>query len=216
MPAPSAWLYVLARDPAGAKTRLGGILDPESRARLATAMLEDVLAACADVPFARRVVVTESPAVGEIARRHACEVRGVPLASTLDAAVAALAHAAAGDAGRALVLASDLPLLGAADLGALIDAADVAEVVVAPDRHRRGTNALLLSPPGVIAPAFGPGSFQRHLERARQAGARARTVSTPGTATDIDDSADLRHVLRATGLGPRTAELLGSLYLPAM
>ncbi|MEK7864170.1 MAG: hypothetical protein AAB295_13035, partial [Chloroflexota bacterium] len=74
----------------------------------------------------------------------------------------------------------------------------------------------LLSPPQVIAPTFGAGSFGLHLERARQAGARTRTVATRGLATDIDDSADLRHVLRETGLGPRTAELLGSLYLPAM
>lgn len=216
MPAPSVWLFVLARDPAGAKTRLSGILDPDARSRLAAAMLEDVLAACADAPFVRRVVVTESEAVREMARRSAYEVLDAPLASTNTAASAALDHAAAAGAARALVLASDLPLLGAADLAALVAAADAAEVVIAPDRHRRGTNALLLTPPAVIAPAFGPGSFQLHLARARQAGVRPRTVSARGIATDIDDSADLRHVLREPDLGSRTAELLGSLYLPGV
>ncbi len=215
MPATKVWLYLLARDPVGAKTRLGGILDPHSRAGLAAAMLEDVLAACADVPFSRRVVVTESETVRDIARRRGCDTLAVPLASTNDAAIAALAHATAGRAPCALVIASDLPLLRAADLDALVDASDVAEVVIAPDRHRSGTNALLLTPPAVIAPAFGAGSFRLHLDRARQAGVRTRTVATRGVATDIDDSVDLRHVLRDPDLGPRTAELLGSLYLPA-
>ncbi|MEK7863971.1 MAG: NTP transferase domain-containing protein, partial [Chloroflexota bacterium] len=124
------WLYVLARDPAGAKTRLAGILDPDSRARLAAAMLEDILAACADAPFARRIVVTESQTVREIARRAAWETLDAPLATTNDAAAAALDHAVAGGAPRALVLASDLPLLAPADLTTLVAAADTADVVI--------------------------------------------------------------------------------------
>ena len=34
--------------------------------------------------------------------------------------------------------------------------------MIVPDRHGTGTNALALTPPDVMAPAFGEGSFERH------------------------------------------------------
>ena len=56
-------------------------------------------------------------------------------------------------------------------------------VTVVPDRHGTGTNALLLAPPDAIAPAFGPGSRERHAERAERAGldgrGRAARVARP-------------------------------------
>ena len=42
-----------------------------------------------------------------------------------------------------------------------------ADVVIVPDRHGTGTNALVLSPPDAIVPAFGEGSKARHVEAAR-------------------------------------------------
>lgn len=202
------WLFVLARDPAGAKTRLAGILDPESRARIAIAMLEDVLAAAAATPFARRFVVTESAAVRDTAMRSSAETLDVPLSGTNEAAASALRYAAAHGVERALVLASDLPLLLPTDLEAMLAAADDADIVIAPDRRQRGTNGLLLSPPLAIAPAFGPDSFRVHRERARHARARTRIASSVGVSTDVDDGEDLRLVLGASILGRRTAELL--------
>ncbi len=211
---PETWLLVLARDPAGAKTRLASVLDPDSRSALAVAMLTDVLAAAREAPFARRIVATESAAVRGVAASMGAETLAVARSGTNGAAVAALAAAGKG-AGAALVLASDLPLLAAPDLEALLEAAGAAEVVVAPDRHRRGTNALLLTPPAAIAPAFGQDSFRSHRERARDAGLRSRIVTTRGLATDVDDPDDLRLVLGEPSIGARTAELLGGLFLPA-
>lgn len=211
---PETWLLVLARDPAGAKTRLASILDPDSRAALAVAMLTDVLTAAREVPFARRLVATESAVVRGVAASMGAETLAVARSGTNGAAAAALA-AAAREAGGALVLASDLPLLEAPDLEAMLEAAGAAEVVVAPDRHRRGTNALLLTPPAAIAPAFGEDSFRLHRERASDAGLRVRIVTTPGLATDVDSPDDLRLVLHEASIGARTGELLGGLFLPA-
>ena len=45
-----------------------------------------------------------------------------------------------------------------------------------PDRHGTGTNALLLTPPDVIAPSFGAGSRERHERLAREAGADVRVA----------------------------------------
>ena len=68
-------------------------------------------------------------------------------------------------------------------------------VVVSPDRHRQGTNALLVSPAGLIEYDFGPGSFQRHCERAIKAGARLEVCELPSLALDVDHPEDLEVVL---------------------
>ena len=55
--------------------------------------------------------------------------------------------------------------------------ADASAVI--PDRHGTGTNGLLMSPADAIGPAFGPGSCDRHLDRAARAGWRRRARSCP-------------------------------------
>ncbi len=67
-------------------------------------------------------------------------------------------------------------------------------VVVAPDRRRQGTNALLVCPAGLIEYDFGPGSFQRHCKRAREAGARLEILELPSLALDMDLPEDLELV----------------------
>ena len=205
------WLCVLARDPAGAKTRLSGVLDQASRANLAAAMLEDVLAVTGEVPFARRLVVTDSELVRDAALFAGAESYHVPASGTNDAASAAARHAETAGAARVLLLAADLPYLVASDLELLL--AEDARVVIAPDRHFRGTNALVLAPPSMIEPAFGEESLRVHRERARLASTRAHIVTSRGLATDIDDPADLRLLLREPGAGRRTRELLESIAI---
>ncbi len=50
-------------------------------------------------------------------------------------------------------------------------------MTIVPDRHGTGTNALLLAPPQAIAPAFGPGSCERHAAPGRRGRRRARSRS---------------------------------------
>lgn len=209
MPARDTWCLVLARDPAGAKSRLAAVLDERSRAELAVAMLADVLAAAGAVGFACSVVVTESDAIRAVARQAGAETLAVPRSDTNDAAAAALRHAHAAGAPRALVLAADLPLLRADDLVALVDASDDADVVIGPDRHGRGTNALLVAPPLVINTAFGRDSLRLHREQAGRAGLRLRVITRPGIATDVDDEDDLRVVRADATLGSHTRDALG-------
>ena len=209
MPATGTWLRILARDPSGAKTRLAAVIDPDARSRLAIAMLEDVLAAAADVPFAAHIVATESERVREIARGVGYGTLDVALSDMNGAATEALHAAAARGAARAVVLAADLPLLAADDLTELLAAADEADIVIAPDRRRRGTNALVLAPPLVISSSFGAESYRRHRAAGRRAGARVVDVLRPGLAHDVDGPDDLALLLRAAALGANTAEVVG-------
>jgi 2-phospho-L-lactate guanylyltransferase len=64
-------------------------------------------------------------------------------------------------------------------------------VVVVPDRHGSGTNALLLTPPNVIRPAFGPGSRERHEGLAAEAGATCASIDVLTLGLDVDTVDDL-------------------------
>jgi hypothetical protein len=97
------------------------------------------------------------------------------------------------------------PGLTAADVAALVAlaGADAPTVVLAPDRHERGTNALLLRPPDAIPFAFGPDSLARHQAVATARGLPVRLYYAPGTALDLDTPEDLAALPeRAAGLHP--------------
>jgi 2-phospho-L-lactate guanylyltransferase len=120
-------------------------------------------------------------------------------AATLRGIAAAIERGAT----RVLLVPGDCPALDPAELDDLLadadaEASDGPAVVVVPDRHGDGTNALLLTPPGAIRPAFGPGSRERHERLAAEAGAACRVaeVSTLGLDVDtVDDLAALRVAL---------------------
>ena len=83
----------------------------------------------------------------------------------------------------------------------LIDRAiDPPVVVIAPDRHLKGTNALLISPSGLIEYDFGENSFERHCQQVREAGARLEIVNLPSLGLDLDLPEDLE-LIRSLELG---------------
>jgi 2-phospho-L-lactate guanylyltransferase len=190
-----------------AKSRLGSAFP--HRPTLAEAMVGDVLAALGQVPGLDDViVVTAEPAAARAADAagayvvHDPEETGQSAAATrgIDAAVER-------GAGRALLVPGDCPALNPAEVTQLL--ARTAAVVIVPDRHGTGTNALLLTPPSAIAPAFGTGSFARH---SALAGGRAEVCEVPSLGLDVDTPDDLQ-ALRAAlaahaGGAPRTRALL--------
>ncbi len=92
-----------------------------------------------------------------------------------------------------LVVHGDVAWLAVEDVQAIVTlaAADRA-VVIAPDRHDKGTNALLLKPPCVIDFAYGEGSAQRHAWLARQAGIEPLWYRSSSISLDVDVAADLK------------------------
>jgi 2-phospho-L-lactate guanylyltransferase len=141
-------------------------------------------------------VVSRDPNALSIARDHgAMTVRedGQPHLNTAltRATVVAQVNATRG----VLVLPADLPLLRRDDVLALIDkAVKPPVVVISPDRHKKGTNALLMIPPDLIEYDFGEDSFQRHCERAEKAGARLEIVELPSLGLDLDLPEDLEMI----------------------
>jgi 2-phospho-L-lactate guanylyltransferase len=81
-------------------------------------------------------------------------------------------------------------------------------VLIVPDRHRTGTNALLITPPDALAPSFGPGSCERHAALAAAAGVHHEIIELPSLALDIDTPEDLVALAELPDAGVRTHELL--------
>jgi len=204
-------IVIVARDPRGAKRRLRSVLTPAEREALSRAMLADVLAACRDTRT-DVLVVTESATVARMAhatgaRVHRTEAHGTRACARIGTRIAQKRGASA-----VLVLPADLPLLRTADVRRLLAAGAHDGVVVAADRHGRGTNALLLRPAVAMPALFGPGSFTAHGLAARRRGLRLRTPRIAGLRLDVDTPDDLRVLRRKRrNAGPRTAAVLREL-----
>jgi 2-phospho-L-lactate guanylyltransferase len=177
-----------------AKSRLGEVLDAEERRDLVIALLERTLAATGGSSrIVETLVVTPDDEVAAIARAAGARVirqsdRG--LNHGLDEA-----RAAAVDDGATalLVLPADLPGVSPSAVDGLLDTLDATPsplVAIVPDRHGRGTNGLLLAPPGVIDFAFGGDSRVAHRHAAEAASTRVVELDGP-LSLDIDTPEDL-------------------------
>jgi 2-phospho-L-lactate guanylyltransferase len=180
------------------------------RAELAAAMVGDVLEALGAVRGLDGIVVVsaEDPA----GRTAGIEwVHDPDEVGQSAAALRGVRTAVARGAQRVLLVPGDCPALDPVELDDLLVSA-APGVVIVPDRHGSGTNALLLDPPTVLTPAFGPGSFARHAALAHAAGATVRVGRLPSLELDVDtpgDLAALRAALAAGhGAAPRTRALL--------
>jgi len=190
-----------------AKQRLGAAVGVDERRALARAMAADVLEALGRVAGLHGVVVVTAEAL-ELRGAGIEEVHDPEEAGQSAAALRGIRVAVARGAERVLLVPGDCPALEPAEVDALL--ADPHDgVVIVPDRHGTGTNALLLAPPAVMEPAFGPGSLARH---AALAGPLGRIAELSSLGLDVDtpgDLAALRAALAARpGRAPRTRALL--------
>jgi 2-phospho-L-lactate guanylyltransferase len=154
-----------------AKSRLAAVLDGEERGNLALQWLDRLLDAATGAAVDAVAVVSADPDALALAAARGAYPVPEAAAGGLNAAIAQLApFVAAIGAQRMVVLAGDLPGLTAADIGLLLAAAPVRGVLVASDQHERGTSALVLTPPNVVAPGFEGDSLARHRAAALAAG----------------------------------------------
>jgi 2-phospho-L-lactate guanylyltransferase len=178
----------------GAKSRLGEVLDAEERRDLVTRLLRRTIAAAQRAARVDAVLVV-SPDAATLALASSAGAQALPQRGGGLNAALGQARDLAIEAGfeAIVVLPGDLPFVDGPAIDALAAAADEDSrpiVVLVPDRHGRGTNALLLRPPDVIDPAFGGDSRDAHERRALGAG--ARYVEQDGSlGLDVDTPDDL-------------------------
>jgi 2-phospho-L-lactate guanylyltransferase len=219
------WAVMPVKDLRGAKQRLAGILSAKERHALARAMLEDVLSTLGASPgLAGILLVTRDPEARRLAARYGARVlpEDEERGHTDAARQGARMLAQEGIAGMIQVPA-DIPLVTPADIDALLQVQGQAPAVtLAPSRDERGTNAVVCSPPDLLALCFGDDSFHAHLRRAQALGIEPQIVRGPGLALDIDTPDDLAAFLATpsatrayaylceNGIGRRIAHLMAA------
>jgi 2-phospho-L-lactate/phosphoenolpyruvate guanylyltransferase len=183
---------------AQAKQRLRDDLSPHDRRALVEAMFADTLVALGRVPSLERIVVVSGDRVAQrIAGGYGASVVEDDERGHNTAAANGIRVLLEDQIERALLVPGDCPLLSKDDLNTLLNhPAGERSALIVPDRHGTGTNALLLTPPDVLTPSFGPDSRRRHAADASAAGIPAEVVELDPLALDVDTPDDLEELRR--------------------
>ena len=178
----------------GAKSRLGAVLDAEERLDLTLRLARATIGAATTAERVDDVLVITPD---DTIRALALALGARPLLQRdrglNHGLVAAREEAIAAGAGAVLILPIDLPDVTAAAIDAVAAALDEPDrplVALVPDRHGRGTNALLIAPPDAIDLCFGGDSAIAHQAAAGQVDARLVILGGP-LSLDLDTPDDL-------------------------
>ena len=203
----SVWVIVPVKPLNRAKSRLAQVLSPQQRQQLAETMFRHVLQVVARVPqVVGTLVISRDGRVLAIAREHGARTVQESGAPELNAALMRATQVVARwRSSGMLILPADLPLISEDDIVNMIGMGrGNPSVVIATDDEEDGTNAMFIRPPGLIEYAYGTGSFHRHVDLARKAGAEVKVFQSERLSLDIDLPADLEayhRTLRYNGRG---------------
>ncbi len=176
------------------KSRLAQLFTPSERQTLARAMAEVVVAPASGTDW---LVVCDDERIAAWARdrnAHPIHVSAHGLNASLDAARPDVLASSSAD--WIAVAHADLPL--AHGLVEVVTAAvdgvdDQLTVFIAPDRHRDGSNVVVI--PRRLWSSwefrYGPESFAAHCAMANELGATVSVIDDPQLATDVDTVDDL-------------------------
>ena len=183
------------KDFRNAKQRLAPVLDAETRAGLARAMLMDVLDVLARARSPHRIIVfTACDEVIRMTQRLNFEVVLEESVDGHSAAVNRMVERLSPTSSRILSIAADLPRLAPTEIDFVMNA--VSEpITLIPSRDWTGTNGVVFIPPAKIAMEYGEGSFRRHLTKISATGQCPDVMTLPGMAFDLDTPEDLRAFL---------------------
>jgi 2-phospho-L-lactate/phosphoenolpyruvate guanylyltransferase len=188
------WLLIPVKSLHTGKSRLRAVLTDDARLALNEFFLRRMLETARRFPGRERTaVISDCESVLRIAT--ACSVRTIPQISgpglnrAAREGVIALRRLGAGDIA---LVACDVPMVRPSDLRELADPGlSEGRIVICPDKHRTGTNAILIPSGAHMEFRFGENSLSWHCRAALRAGFVARLHVNPRIAFDIDTPRDL-------------------------
>ncbi len=193
-----------------AKRRLRTRYSDQEVEQIGHAMLADVLEALTRAKGLERVtVLTDDPAVAEVARQAQASVRLRQPDPGLNPAIEVATRELIDEGFEAvLVVLGDVPLLRSMELESVVSAGSERPVVLVPSSDG-GTSMLFRRPPDCIPACFGPDSANAHAEAARARGLEPCVLRGlhPGMSLDLDTPEDAQRLLESD-VACRTRELL--------
>jgi 2-phospho-L-lactate guanylyltransferase len=203
------WLLIPVKSLRTGKSRLGAVLADDARRALNEFFLRRMLEAARRYPGRERTAVI-SDCDDALRIAAACSVLAIPQASGPGlnrAASEGLAELRRRDASDIVLMACDTPTVLPADLRELADASlSGSRIVICPDKHRTGTNALFVPRTAAMEFRFGEGSLSQHRREALRAGFIPKLHFNPRVAFDIDTAKDLAAWFRNAGQQPSATD----------
>lgn len=177
-----------------AKQRLKQVYSPELRYELAQVMLEDVLDTLTQVAdIAGVAVVTSDREAGKLARTYGAAIFDEEAGHGLNEAILSASRRLVREGrGGMLTIAGDVPGITLPEVEAVLAMHRYhAGLTLVPAHDRRGTNAMLMTPPDAMSPAFGENSFTQHFLTGSSLGLEPTVLSLPGIGLDLDYPEDI-------------------------
>lgn len=197
------WAIIPVKPLRRGKSRLAKVISADKRADLNQYLLEHTIQVLNSIDEIEHILVIsrdkEALALArELGARTVQEYGNPDLNTALSRAVeVAKSYETCG----ILIIPADLPRLAAEDIKAILaHRNDPPVVVIAPDRKKQGTNALLVCPPGLIDFKYGKGSFDKHSQQALDAGVRLEICNLSSLELDLDEPEDLALIEAELGL----------------
>ena len=193
------------KDPAQAKERLASLLSPDQRRELAAMLIEQTMQFF--VAFLDEVtvlVVTDSEVVARQAATNGFAVLREERAEGETAAVEkATAWSVAQGFRTQIVIPGDMAGLDANDIRRLISMPRPhPSLILCPATGDDGTNAIMSTPPDVVAFRFGERSFPDYRARAAAQDVPCQIVRLPSLVLDLDTPEDVVTFLQSETASP--------------
>ncbi len=191
------WLLLPVKSLLGGKRRLAPLLNQLERRDLNEYFLRRTVKIAAEFPgIQRTAVISEADDTLTLARELGVyTIRQTDGCGLNHAVTQGTRELHAHGARALLILPIDLPYLLTRDLYEIATLGRQHEVVICPDKHYAGTNAIVFSEPTSMRFSFGPGSYLQHQHETQRCGLVPHLYYNPRIAKDIDlpeDLADLR------------------------
>jgi 2-phospho-L-lactate guanylyltransferase len=186
------WLLLPVKSLQCGKLRLGPVLGDVQRRALNEFFLRRMLAVAADFPGLQKTAIVSDAAdtltLGEDLGAHTIRSNRHGLNHALADGCKRLYESGAK---TILILPIDLPLVESRDLKEIAVLGDRHPIVLCPDKHAVGTNAIVLAEQLPLRFRFGENSYRQHQAEALRCGVAPFLHVNSRIAKDVDLPADL-------------------------
>lgn len=199
------------KNPNAAKERLSELLTIQQRRNLAEFLIEQTFQFFGTfLDLADVLVVTDSPAIAQRGGEHGFASLVEEKAEGETKAVErGTEWSVSNGYASQVVIPGDMVALDPVELRQLLQTDRPSPgVILCPATGEDGTNAIMTSPPNVIAFRFGARSFPDYCDRAQQAGVDCRIVRLKSLVLDLDTPDDVRSAIQSHPHSPLSRKLL--------